>query len=107
MVKERLAINTDHYLTPISQMNLVWSTTKSLARGYLQTQYTDPNPEYQFQSAEEMLDLLGGMFLDSLEVNRAWTFFLHTYMCDSKHPYKTFIMFKSCFMMLAIEGYIH
>ena len=107
LVKERLAINADHYLTSISQINLVWSTTKGLARGYLQTQYTDSNPEYQFQSAEEILDLLEGMFLDSLEADRAWTSFLHTYMCDPKHPYETFITFKSCFIMLATEGCIH
>ncbi|KFY86454.1 hypothetical protein V498_07500, partial [Pseudogymnoascus sp. VKM F-4517 (FW-2822)] len=68
-IQDRLVVNEDYYPTDVSRRALIWGTTTSLAKKYLEPQYLSDT--HGFQSADEMMDLLGSYFLTGNETEQA------------------------------------
>lgn len=103
-IRDRLVVNEDHYPTDVSRRALIWSTTTGLAKTYLEPQYlSDSHP---FESADEMMDLLGSYFLTGNESEQARNLFDDLHMGEKGHASETFPEFKARFQSAAITGQV-
>ena len=103
-IRDRLVVNEDHYPTDISRRALIWGTTTGLAKTYLQPQYLSNT--HGFQSADEMMDLLGSYYLTGNETEQARNFFDDLQMGEEGHANETFSEFKARFQSAAITGQV-
>ncbi|ELR05081.1 hypothetical protein GMDG_07123 [Pseudogymnoascus destructans 20631-21] len=97
-------VNEDHYLTDVSRRALIWGTTTSLVKTYLEPQYLSAT--HGFRSAEEMMDLLGSYYLTGNETEQARNLFDDLQMGEKGHASETFPEFKARFQSAAITGQV-
>ncbi|OBT70928.1 hypothetical protein VF21_10329 [Pseudogymnoascus sp. 05NY08] len=103
-IRDRLVVNEDHYPTDVSRRALIWGTTTSLAKRYLEPRYLSDT--HAFQSADEMMVLLGSYFLTGNETEQAWDLFDDLQMGEEGHANETFLEFKARFQSAAITGQV-
>lgn len=103
-IRDRLLVNEDHYPTDVSRRALIWGTTTGLAKTYLEPQYLSDT--HGFQSADEMMDLLGSYFLTGNETEAARNAFDDLRMGQEKHQNESFPEFKARFQSAAITGQV-
>ncbi|ELR08516.1 hypothetical protein GMDG_03215 [Pseudogymnoascus destructans 20631-21] len=102
-IRDRLIVNGDHYLTDVSRRALIWGTTTSLAKTYLEPQYLSAT--HGFRSAEEMMELLGSYYPTGNETEQARNLFDDLQMGEKGHASETFPEFKG-FQSAAITGQV-
>ncbi|OBT70700.1 hypothetical protein VF21_10660 [Pseudogymnoascus sp. 05NY08] len=103
-IQDRLVVNEDHYPTDVSRRALIWGTTTSLAKRYLEPRYLSDT--HAFQSADEMMVLLGSYFLTGNETEQAQDLFDDLQMGEEGHANETFLEFKARFQSAAITGQV-
>ncbi|KFY31795.1 hypothetical protein V493_00789 [Pseudogymnoascus sp. VKM F-4281 (FW-2241)] len=103
-IRDRLVVNEDHYPTDVSRRALIWGTTTGLAKKYLEPQYLSDT--HGFQSADEMMDLLGSYYLTGNETEQARNEFDDMQMGQKGHSNETFPEFKARFQSAAITGQV-
>ncbi|ELR04703.1 hypothetical protein GMDG_01561 [Pseudogymnoascus destructans 20631-21] len=101
---QRTPLNENHYLTDVLRRALIWGTTTSLAKTYLEPQYLSAT--HGFRSAEEMMDLLGSYYLTGNETEQARNLFDDLQMGEKGHASETFPEFKAHFKSAAITGQV-
>lgn len=103
-IRDRILVNEDHYPTDISRRALIWGTTTGLAKTYLEPRHLSVT--HGFQSAEEMMDLLGSYYLTGDETEQARNLFDDLQMGEEGHATETFSEFKARFQSAAITGQV-
>ena len=64
-IRDRLKRHGDHYPSELERKGLIWESTAGRAQGYLETRYLSDDND--FESAQEMIDLLASYYLTGLE----------------------------------------
>lgn len=99
-IRDRLLVNADHYQTPLARKALIWGTTTSLARDYLEPRYASESPTIAFRDYQEMIDLLESYFLTGFEEEDARTDFMRMQMGVEE----SFSEFRGRFSSMAVLG---
>ena len=102
-IRDRFTVNSDHYVTDVARMALVWGTTTGLARTYLEPRYQSDSPQ-GFQTAEEMISLLKSFFLTGYETEDARSAFQALRMGEKGHENESFAEFRARFTSMATLG---
>jgi zinc knuckle protein len=112
-VRDRLTVNRDHYPDHYSQKALIWGVTTGDARSYLEPQYLSDAPGVRFETAPQMINLLGSYFLTGTETEKARDRFddmvmgekdIHT---GKDHRGETFPQFRARFQVAALQGHVN
>jgi len=105
-IREKLAINADHYDNERAKMYQVWTVTEGDARQDLAPRYRHDAVE-PFNSADEMITFLGTFFLDPNKVRvarRDFTLMTMELNPDTGLKYDSYQDFRTAFNRLANES---